>query len=262
MVDDAPPPREERRRARRRSAKSTSTWFQAAERDEQFRMEQLLEAGQEINELDPITQSPALYIASRTNNLEMAEWLIKNGANPAVSTDDLATPAWIAISRGFSEMLEVLLNPEFRADFVAKTKDETAQDVHAGLTHMAIAKMRRYWRCVYLLEQAYGIEESVIPESFFEVPEGWAMELVPIESGQSLNHKMKWFYWKAFTKEKCIYDPPEGSTKMTHAGGGRFEASHTVDAKGGLVPAAEVKAAKDKAKAAEPKMKVTQAVGL
>ena len=60
MVDAAPPPREQRRLARQRNTKSTSTWFEAAENDERVRMEQLLAAGQDVNELDPISQSPAL----------------------------------------------------------------------------------------------------------------------------------------------------------------------------------------------------------
>jgi hypothetical protein len=237
MVDAAPPPREQRRLARQRSTKSTSNWFHAAENDERTRMEQLLAAGQDVNELDPVSQSPALYIASRTDNIGLAEWLLKNGANPAVMTDDLASPAWIATSRGFDNMLELLLRPEYSEDFVEKTKDEKPQDVHAGLTHMDVAKMRRYWRCVHLLETAYGIAETAVPQSFYEVPEGWAMEQIPVEEGQKEHTEFKYFFWKTFTKDQCVYEPPEGSTKMVHVGRGRYEAAGTLSAAGQLVAA-------------------------
>ena len=30
--------------------------------------------------------------------------------------------------------------------------------------------------------------------------------------------------WKAFTKEACVYDPPEGSKELTHQGDGTCHA--------------------------------------
>ena len=88
-------------RARRDNPRSTNGWAAACERGELVRMQQLLAAGQEINALDEQQQAPALYIAARTNNLELARWLLESGADPAVTTeDDGWTPALICISKG------------------------------------------------------------------------------------------------------------------------------------------------------------------
>ena len=34
--------------------------------------------------------------------------------------------------------------------------------------------------------------------------------------------EVKPFYWKAFTKEACVYDPPAGSKELFHQGDGTF----------------------------------------
>ena len=49
------------------------------------------------------------------------------------------------------------------------------------------------------------------------------MGFEPAEPGQRPDMPMKPFYWKAFTKEACMSEPPEGSKKLTHQGDGTFK---------------------------------------
>jgi ankyrin repeat protein len=218
--------------ARRKTMKSNKKWMEAAEKGEMMRIVQLLDDGQDINENCQPGDSTALYVAARTNNLRLAELLLKRGADPSILTPDLVSPAWIAISRGFDEMVELLLDPQWSAKLVEYVKTETAEmlaksDV-AGIqqTHYELAVMRRYWRCVYLIEAAIGVEaeKSKIPTHYFEPPSGWAVGMAPSEPGQRPDMPMHPFYWKAFTKNaECVTEPPEGSKKLQHKGGGRFE---------------------------------------
>ena len=90
----------QRKEAQRLSSRSQRKWMEAAEKGEMRRIEQLLEDGQDINEVCDPSKSTALYVAARTDNCRLAELLLKKGADPAVTTNDLVTPAWIAISRG------------------------------------------------------------------------------------------------------------------------------------------------------------------
>ena len=48
------------------------------------------------------------------------------------------------------------------------------------------------------------------------------MGFEPAEPGQRVDMPMKPFYWKAFTKEACVSEPPEGSKKLLHKGDGTF----------------------------------------
>jgi ankyrin repeat protein len=116
-----------RQEHRRLSAKSSQKWMDAAERAEMMRIKQLLEDGQDINQVCQPSGSSALYVASRTNNLRLAEMLLEAGAEPGVLTDDLVSPCWIAISRGFDEMVKLLLEPRWNANLVEQIKSEAAE---------------------------------------------------------------------------------------------------------------------------------------
>jgi len=220
-----------RKEAARLSERSQRKWMEAAEKGEMRRMEQLLGDGQDINQVCEPSKSSALYVASRTNNLRLAEFLLKKGADPAVMTDDLVSPAWISISRGFDEMVELLLDPKWSKGLVEYLKQETPETLrnlpNCGVqqTHYELAVTRRYWRCVHHVEKALGVEpeKTRIPEVMFEPPEGWAMGLAASEPGQRVDMPMHFFYWKAFTKEATQIEPPTGSKKMVHAGEGIFK---------------------------------------
>lgn len=227
---------QQRLEARRLNEKSQSQWIEAVERGEMVRIKQLLEAGQDINQVCYPQMSTAVYVASRTNNLRVAEMLLKAGADPAVLTDDLVSPLWIAISRGFDKMVELLLDKQWSANLVKLVKEETTEtlrDSGAGVqqTHMQLATTRRYWRCVYHLEQALEIpkEKTAIPTHYYQPPEGWAVGMTAAEPGQRPDMPMKPFYWKAFEKGKCYDDPPEGSKKLVHQGDGTFAVESTVE---------------------------------
>ena len=221
--------KEQREEARRLSQRSQSKWVDAAERGEMVRVTQLLEQGQDINEVCYPQMSTALYIASRTNNLRLAELLLKKGADPAVLTDDLVSPCWIATSRGFDKMVELLLDPKWSSNLVKLMREETAETLkesQAGVqqTHIQLATARRYWRCVFLIERTLGTtpEASKIPPFFYQPPDGWAVGMTAAEPGQRPDMPMKPFYWKAFEKGACQEEPPEGSKKLVHKGEGRF----------------------------------------
>lgn len=220
---------EQRKEARRLSQRSQSQWIDAIERGEMVRISQLLDNGQEINEVCYPQMSSALYVAARTNNLRVAEMLLKRGADPAVLTDDFVSPAWIAVSRGFDKMVELLIDPQWSAGLVKIMREETTETLNAmgaGVqqTHMQLAVTRRYWRCVFLLERALDIpkDKSSIPDHFYQPPEGWAVGMTAAEPGQRPDMPMKPFYWKAFEKGKCYDEPPEGSKKLVHQGDGTF----------------------------------------
>lgn len=220
-----------RKEAARLSERSQRKWMEAAEKGEMKRMEQLLGDGQDINQVCEPSKSSALYVASRTNNLRLAEFLLKKGADPAVMTDDLVSPAWIAISRGFDEMVELLLDPEWNKGLVEYLKTETTETLrmseNCGVqqTHYDLAVTRRYWRCVHHVEKVIGVDpaKTRIPDVMYEPPAGWAMGLAASEPGQRPDMPMHFFYWKAFTKEKTQVEPPTGSKKMVHAGEGIFK---------------------------------------
>jgi len=225
----------QRKEAQRLSSRSQRKWMEAAEKGEMRRIEQLLEDGQDINEVCEPSKSTALYVAARTNNCRLAELLLKKGADPAVTTNDLVTPAWIAISRGFDEIVALLLDPAWNAGLVELMKNESSASLAAAgagvqQTHYDLAVTRRYWRCIHHVEKAMGVppEKTRIPEVFYEPPEGWAMGLAASEPGQRPDMPMHFFYWKAFTKEKTQTEPPEGSKKMVHKGEGLFELEKVV----------------------------------
>jgi len=219
-----------REEARRLNTKLSTKWFDAVERCEMMRVKQIIGDGQQdINEMSQQQGSTAIYIAARRNDLRMAELLLQNGADPAILTDDEVSPAWIAISRGFDEMLELLLKPKWSAGLVKIIQEETTEKLlkseKCGVqqTHLQLAEMRRYWRCLFLVEDACGVSPIKIPDVFIIPPDGWAMGLAPSEPGQRPDMPMHWFYWKAFTKGACVTEPPEGSRHLKHVGGGRFE---------------------------------------
>ena len=222
---------EARLEARRVSEKSTKKWMDAAERGEMMRIKQLLEDGQDIDQVCEPSGSSALYVAARTNNLRLAELLLKGGANPSVLTDDMVSPLWIAISRGFDDMAKLLLDREWSAPLIALLKDETTEKLfnmpNCGIqqTHYDLAVTRRYWKCTFYLEDATGVapEATRIPAVMFEPPSGWATGLQPAEDGQRVDMPMKFFYWEAFSKNACRDTPPPGSKKLVHKGGGIFE---------------------------------------
>lgn len=95
--------------ARQANARSTSDWIDAVGRGEHRRVQQLLEAGQPVNELGKSCGSPAHYVAARRKDGVLLKYLLDNGANPLVTTDDNVSAAWIAISKGYVEMLVILL---------------------------------------------------------------------------------------------------------------------------------------------------------
>lgn len=223
---------QQRLEARRLSERSQSLWLDAIERSEMVRIKQLIDGGQDVNEICYPQMSTALYVASRTNSLRVAEMLLQSGARPEVLTDDLVSPLWIAISRGFNEMVELLLDPQWSTELVKLIREETAESLAragAGVqqTHMQLAMTRRYWRCVFLLEQALGTaaDRSVIPAYYFQPPDGWAVGMTAAEPGQRPDMPMKPFYWKAFEKGKCYDEPPQGSKKLVHQGDGTFTVS-------------------------------------
>jgi len=230
MVDGPMNAKEQREEAKRLSKRSQQKFIDAVERGEMVRVAQLLDDGQDIDEVCDPVGSTALYVASRRNNLRMAEMLLKRGAKPEVLTDDKVSPAWIAISRGFDQMVELLLDPKWCGKLVEIIKTETTQslaEAEAGVqqTHLDLAHMRRYWRCLYLLEAAAEVpkEKSRVPEVYYEPADGWAMGLTPTEPGQRPDMPMKPFYWKAFEKNaKCQDEPPDGSKKMVHTGNGYY----------------------------------------
>lgn len=227
----APSTVEMRQEAGRLSTRSQQKWADAVERGEMVRIMQLLDAGQDINELDAHLKSTALYVAARNNNLRVAELLLQRGADPSVLTDDHVSPAWVAISRGFSEMLELLLDPQWSAPLVSIIRTETRQTLAASGAgvqepHYELACMRRYYRCLFLLERALGTpaKDSQIPGVIHELPKGWAMGYAPAEPGQRPDMPKKPFYWKAFTKESTTEAPPPGSKELYHQGDGTFSA--------------------------------------
>lgn len=97
-------------RIRRTNTKSNSEWMDAVERGEHRRVEQLLEAGQAINELGKWNTSPAHYVAARKKDAVLLKYLLDNGADPLVTTDDDVSAGWISISKGYVEMLVILLS--------------------------------------------------------------------------------------------------------------------------------------------------------
>ena len=213
----------------RRSTRSQHGWMEAVERGEMVRISQLLDEGQQIDEVCAPGHSTALYVASRTNSLRVAELLLSRGADPAVLTPDGVSPAWIAISRGFSEMLELLLDPRWSSSLTVLLKTETRESLQkagAGVqeTHYELACMRRYYRCVHLLETVLSIDasRSKIPNMIHELPSGWATGFAPAEPGQRADMPMQPFYWKAFTTEQCVTQPPEGAKELKHNGDGTF----------------------------------------
>lgn len=225
-------PVQQRHEVNRVSTKLSTKWMDAAERGEMARIQQLLSDGQDINEVCWPQTSTALYVAARRNNCRLAELLLKKGADPAVLTDDLVSPCWIAISRGFDEMVKLLLDQSWSAGLVKQMKTETSEQLskmeNCGVqqSHYDLAVSRRYWKCVHYIEAAIGVDpnDSRIPEIQYELPAGWAMGLTAAEPGQRVDMPMKPFYWKAFTKNAdCVYEPPEGSKKLAHKGGGIFE---------------------------------------
>jgi len=227
-----------REEVRRTTTKSNKKWMDACERGEMMRVKQLLDDGQDINEVCAPGNSTGLYVAARTNNLRLAELLLKQGADPSVLTDDQVSPCWIAVSRGFDEMVKLLLDKQWNAKLVEwmqwESTEKLADLVNCGIqqTHYDLAVMRRYWKCVAYIEEAIGVEAAAtrIPEVMYEPPSGWAMGLTPAEVGQRPDMPMKFFYWEAFTKKACRDEPPPGSKKLVHKGAGFFEQESIVGA--------------------------------
>jgi len=99
---------------------------------------------------------------------------------------------------------------------------------------------------VALIESAFGITPSAIPNQIFQVclsftlliicgfpphglflltqiPDGWASGEVP--TGLGGKGPLTTFYWEKGAGKKpgeCIYEPPKGSKVLTHQGGGVF----------------------------------------
>ena len=118
--------------SRRLTSRSKQNWIAAVERGEMVRITQLLDSGQDIDEVCAPQHSTALYVAARTNNLRVAELLLSRGANPSVLTNDLVSPAWIAISRGYDAMLELLLDQRWSASLIDLIKGETRETLRAS----------------------------------------------------------------------------------------------------------------------------------
>ena len=118
--------------SRRLTSRSKQNWIAAVERGEMVRITQLLDSGQDIDEVCAPQHSTALYVAARTNNLRVAELLLNRGANPSVLTNDLVSPAWIAISRGYDAMLELLLDQRWSASLIDLIKGETRETLRAS----------------------------------------------------------------------------------------------------------------------------------
>lgn len=186
-----------KKKVRQTNSKSNSDWMQACERGEHKRVQQLLEAGQPINELGKWTTSPAHYVAARKNDAVLLKFLLDNGADPLVTTDDDVSAAWIAISKGYVEILVILLS------YYPKGHD--VSDL------MELARRRRDWKCVWELEQFSGVTKSCIPEAVYELPPGWAMGEVP--TGVGGKGPLKPFYWRKDKKDSCQDDPPPGAIK-------------------------------------------------
>jgi len=184
-------------KVRQTNTKSKSEWMDAVERGEHKRVAQLLEAGQPINELGKWNGSPAHYVAARMNDGVLLKYLLDNGADPLITTDDNVSAGWISISKGYVKMLVILLS------YYPKGTDVTEL--------MDIARSRRDWRCVYELEQFTGATETSIPEAVYEIPSGWAMGEVP--TGVGGKGPLKPFYWRTDKKDSCQDDPPDGSIK-------------------------------------------------
>eukprot|EP00316_Scyphosphaera_apsteinii_P009226 CAMPEP_0119316826 /NCGR_PEP_ID=MMETSP1333-20130426/41033_1 /TAXON_ID=418940 /ORGANISM="Scyphosphaera apsteinii, Strain RCC1455" /LENGTH=240 /DNA_ID=CAMNT_0007322583 /DNA_START=60 /DNA_END=782 /DNA_ORIENTATION=+ len=211
---------------RRAKKNSTSTWFEAVERHEEVRMMQLYEAGQDLDELDTKTGSTALYIATRNDEPGIVQWLLENGANPAIPTEpDKVSCAWIAISKGCKECVKLLCDPKYK--FVEQVRDLEGDDGAQSMYKLAV--MRRRYEIVHIVEEALGIDpkDSKIPQFIDEPPKGWAMEYVPTEIGPDA--PMKPFFWETFkSKAPCQYHPPPGSKHLVHKGKGIFEVEYIV----------------------------------
>jgi len=123
------------------------------------------------------------------------KYLLDNGANPLITTDDNVSAGWISISKGYVEMLVILLSyyPE----------GHNVDDL------MEIARSRRDWRCVWELERFKGMspEDTAVPDKVFELPSGWAMGEVP--TGMGGKGPLKPFYWQTDKKDSCQDDPPK-----------------------------------------------------
>ena len=165
-----------RAESRRLNLRSQKKWIEAVEGGEMVRIQQLLDDGQDINEVCEPQLSTALYVAARRNNLRVAEMLLKRGAEPSVLTNDLVSPAWISISRGFDEMLELLLDPQWSAKLVAMMKTETRvtlAESGAGVQepHYELAVMRRY--CTHAAHRhtrTYGLASTSAPTHAAHAP--------------------------------------------------------------------------------------------
>ncbi|KAL1522317.1 hypothetical protein AB1Y20_017309 [Prymnesium parvum] len=184
-----------KQRARQQNARSTSSFHDACERGEHRRVQQLVEAGQPINTLDRKTTSPAHYIAARNNDAWLLKYLLDHGADPLLTTDDSVSAAWISISKGYVEMLVILLS------YYPKGHD--VDDL------FEVARSRRDWRCIWELERFSGVrpEDSAVPKTVYELPPGWAMGEVP--SGVGGTGPLKPFYWKINGKGGCQDEPPK-----------------------------------------------------
>ena len=130
-----------KKQVRQNNAKSRSDWEDAVERGEHRRVRQLLEQGQAINEIGKRTGSAAHYIAARKNDAFLLKYLLDNGADPLVLTDDDVSAAWISISKGYVGMLVILLT-YYPMGHKVRVRTDTPSRARRDRSH-AIPPLRR-----------------------------------------------------------------------------------------------------------------------
>jgi ankyrin repeat protein len=86
-----------------------SGFLEASRKGDLKRVQQLVDSGTNVNELDK-TGFTALHWAAMTNKIEVAKFLIKKGADVNIRDSKMfMSPLDVAHAKGFKDMAELLL---------------------------------------------------------------------------------------------------------------------------------------------------------
>ncbi|GBN29537.1 Ankyrin-1 [Araneus ventricosus] len=104
----------------------------------------MLEKGNkdEINVIDDNCQTP-LQVAVEKDHREIAQLLLRKGADPGISLEYWEFPLLLAIAKGSSKMVEILLQPD--ADYLVKdniVKTFTVYEIESGHSNAADAQLQ------------------------------------------------------------------------------------------------------------------------